>query len=211
MQSAFQKAKKLIKAKTPKSSSAKVRKQDFSQSRTYENDTDTSAQELKEFLELETKIKQQSTVNIQGSAKGLHQTTDTAGNTEKTAAGMKQPYVGMRKPEPAQNKLRDSLHERLGFKNKKDDFSKSSLEEISKSIGVGVQYKDSDKRASGAPGFRKSSFGLTDRPSPLIKSKENLSKVQHLKYEIGNRIRMAADVCLEDKMIPKALYDIYNQ
>lgn len=205
MQSAIQKAKKLIKSKKTHSASAKIQRHADSLSRTQENDIENSALELKEFIELESKLRQQPSTNQWSVVHiGSHKKITGVAAGGQTGSAARQPFVGANKPEPVQNKLRDSLHERLGLRTsqKKDEIIKSTLADIVKPSSLGVMNKDLEKKGvHPAPVYRKRSSGATDRPSPIIKSKEDLGKTQLPRDDIGKNLGIPSEILIEEGLL----------
>lgn len=207
MQSAIEKAKILMKAKKAQSASAKTRTQGESLSRTQDNDTDSSAMELKEFLELESKMQKMSGLNWWSSAQAQSKQKAAAiANAEKFELGSRKPFVGPNRPEQVQNKLRESLQGRMALKGSqvKDNITKSALTEFSKNDAHGSVYQAIDRKNGIVPTYRKRSFlGFTERPSPLIKSKADAVKPQNVRDEVSRRNGRQTEEVLQEKITPK--------
>lgn len=188
MNSAFHKAKKLVKGRKVDSSEAKAKTQHESESRTHELDTDISALELKEFLELEIKAQQHSKPDwlqlIQTRNKGKGTSTK-----ELIMGLVRQPFMSAQQPEPGiRTKLRASLHDQVVRKDiKRAEVITKSL--VADSDNVGYNTLHSKQRlgssSSAINASRKKSFthGL-ERPSPLIKQKPDLESNDEVPTEL---------------------------
>lgn len=183
MHSAFHKAKKLVKSRKIDSSEVKAKTQQESESRHNEPDTDISALELKEFLELEIKVQQQSKpdwlqlMQNRNKLKGI--------STKELIMGVvRQPFIATISPDLAKkSKLRASAHDQLGTKESKkgDVITQSAVSELELNNGYNTLYSKTRlvSTSSLINASRKRSFTHTlERPSPLIKKKVDLESVE---------------------------------
>ena len=209
MQSAIQKAKKLMKAKKTQSANAKTRNQVDSLSRTHENYTDTSALELKEFIEIESNMQKTLGLDWYSTAKSTNKKSPFISNRGKINVGVKHSYIGNARSDQSRNKLRESLQERLGVPvhHKKENMTKSELIEYSRHNIHGTTYQDIDRMPADMGAYRKTSFvGIADRPSPLIKAKHDLNRMQPARDNTSNHANRPVKIVSEEKLLPKVTY-----
>lgn len=188
MHSAFHKAKKLVKGRNADSSEAKAKTQQESESRNNEIDTDVSALELKEFIELEIKVQQQARPDwlqlIQSRNKGKGITTK-----ELIMGVVRQPFIGAITPDMNKKPtLRSSMNDPLASKeNKRDVITRSAISDLESNAGYNTMYSKAKlgSSASVINASRKRSFThALERPSPLIKKKIDLESSEGGNIEI---------------------------
>lgn len=182
MNSAFHKAKKLVKGRKVDGSEGKAKTQQESESRNHELDTDISALELKEFIELEMKAQQQARPDWLQLMQNRNKTKGPS--TKELIMGLvRQPFVAAITPEMAnKNRLRSSMNDQASFKEKKADvITRSLVSDIESNIGYNNLHSKNRLGSSSSVinASRKKSFvHALERPSPLIKKKVDLESLE---------------------------------
>lgn len=189
MHSAFHKAKKLVKRGNFEGSEAKAKTQQENESRNNELDTDISALELKEFLELEMKAQQQMRPDwlrlIQSRNKGKTVTTK-----ELIMGVVRQPFIHPATPDIAKKtKVQSSMNEQVAAKDNKraDIITRSLISDIELNIKYNTLHSKVKVRSSTnlANGQRKRSItNVADRPSLLIKNKTDIESEEAANNEV---------------------------
>lgn len=181
MHSAFHKAKKLVKGRKAEGLEGKAKTQHESESRHNEPDTDISALELKEFIELEIKVQQ----NQRPDWLQLMQNRNRAkgASTKELIMGLvRQPFVASITPELGKKQLRASMNDQARFReaSKADVITRSLVSDLETSQGYNHLHSKHrlGSSSSAINASRKRSFThALERPSPLIKQKLDLESV----------------------------------
>lgn len=189
-------------------SQAKAKTRAESDTRTLDYDTDISAAELKEFLELEIKAKQQYKQewwqNTPAKKAGYQASTKAI-----LMAGLQQPFIPHPRPEPSQpNKIRNSLQERLGLKI----LSNPLTHPVSSQTGQSkprtasdlIKQESVEGQASELPEEFKPPIKLIDKQSPLIKTKTDLKENVPLSVTNLRKLSQESTKVKESKIGPKA-------